>query len=130
MTRDVEHTAAVLRHMAAQESKRESRRKRRQVQHKQPRATARERLSPEVRDVLLALPRVGPTRADALTTHLDSLGDLAQLELRDLLKIPGIGPDTAARIYETVRGTRADCANIFARGERHPDDERRSEIGA
>lgn len=107
-TRDVGDTARVLRHMAAQESKRASRRRQRagRAAERSDGATSNmpHSLPPEAVDILLALPRVGPTRAAALATRLQSVGDLARLGIRDLLSIPGIGPDTAARIFDTMRG--------------------------
>ena len=107
MTRDLEHTAVVLRHMAAQESKREARRRRRELAQRGPSRGGKQpkaRLSPEAIEVLRAMPGVGPTRAEALGAYLPSLGDLARLGVRDLLAVPGIGPDTAARIVDMLRG--------------------------
>jgi Fanconi anemia group M protein len=108
-TRDLEHTAVVLRHMAAQETKRDSRRRRRAPSEVSEHKSARSpRLSAAATDVLCALPGVGRSRAEALALHLfpegGSLSDLAQLGVRDLMAVPGIGPDTAARIVDTMRG--------------------------
>ena len=110
-TCDVRHTAKVLLHMAAQESKREARRRRRESRVCRGRdcgvpATGHRpsQLPPEAFEVLLALPRVGPTRASALAARLERLGDLARLGIRDLLRIRGIGPDTAAQIFDAIQG--------------------------
>ena len=107
-TDNVEHTAAVVRHMAAQESRRTSRQRRRKARGEPSRDKAssnrNESLPPEALDVLLALPQVGPTRAAALAARLNSLRDLSNLNIRDLMGINGIGPDTAARIVDTIHG--------------------------
>ena len=105
MTRDLEHTATVVRHMAAQESKRDSRRRRRARLSASGRESRspQHRLPPEAIEVLCAMPGVGRTRAEALAVHVHSLRELAQLGVRDLLAVPGIGPDTAARIVDTLR---------------------------
>ncbi len=106
-TRDKRETATLIRHMAAQESRRAARRRRRtRIGSRRPRCAAKLAggLPPEAIEVLLAVPRVGHTRAAALAAHLQSLDDLPRLGIRDLLAIPGIGPDTAARIVDTLRG--------------------------
>ena len=105
-TRDLGETAGLLQHMAAQESRRESRRRRTRAREQPQKASHQgpRRLGPDAFELLLALPRVGPTRAAALAARLESFGDIAGLGIRDLLRVPGIGPDTAARIIDTVRG--------------------------
>ncbi len=110
-TRDIRETATLIRHMAAQESRRAARRRRRtRIGSRRPRCGAKlaGALPPEAIEVLLALPRVGHTRASALAAHLQSLDDLTRLGIRDLLAIPGIGPDTAARIIDTLHGQGCD----------------------
>ena len=105
-TRNLKETAVLLRHMAAQETRRESRRQRRArlaARHHPPQG-----LPPSAIEVLCALPGVGRTRAEALGGHVASLHEFSQLSLRDLLAIPGIGPDTAARIMDTLHGHQRD----------------------
>ncbi len=116
-TLDVEGTARLLRHMAAQESKRAARRRRwggQGIQASGPPATPAP-LRPQplpfgAFDVLLALPQVGPTRAKALAARIGGLGDLAKLGVRDLMDVPGIGADTAARIVDALRAGEAGRA--------------------
>jgi Fanconi anemia group M protein len=110
MTRDLEDTARLVRHMAAQESKRESRRLRRARSSRSTREAdlSRFRLAPDAIEVLCAMPGVGRARAEALATHVKSLRDLAQLGVHDLMAVPGIGPDTAARIVDVLREHRRE----------------------
>jgi Fanconi anemia group M protein len=104
-TRDVGHSAQVVRHIAAQEARRDSRRRRRnQVSQVKQETKGSHKWAPEAIEILEKFPGVGHTRAAALATHTPSLNDLARLGMRDLIAIPGIGPDTAARIHDVLRG--------------------------
>ena len=103
-TTDVGHTARVVRHIAAQEARREARRRRKsQAREVERKAKASHEWSPEAIEILEKFPGVGHTRAAALAAHVPSLSELARLGMRDLLAIPGIGPDTAARIHDALR---------------------------
>lgn len=122
-TADLEETARLLRHTAAQEARREARCRRRMQWPRRPAAggptVAPRRLPPEAFEVLLSLPQVGPARAGALARQLGCLGDLADLGVRDLLRVPGIGPDTAARIIDTLHGRAQSPTGPSGRRE-HP----------
>jgi Fanconi anemia group M protein len=115
-TGSVVESASYVRHMAAQEARREARRRRNLVRTKQDTGQAdrpgRRRLSPEAFEALLSLPGVGLERARAIAEHAGSLGDLCRLGFRDLLSVPGVGADTAARIVDGLRGgSTADPSN-------------------
>lgn len=122
-TSDLADTVSRVRHIAAQEAKRKSRRSRGSVrtrgeqrgeQRGGDERTNHRRLPPEAFDTLLALPGVGKERARAIAESVGSLSDLCRLGVRDLLRVPGVGPDTAARIVDALRGTSAEAGS--ARG--------------
>ncbi len=105
VTEDLPDTASLIRHLAAQEARRESRRRRAFERstgegHGQP----TERLPRDALNVLLELPGVGRERAFAIAEKIGSLSELSRLGVRDLMKVSGVGPETAARIVETFRG--------------------------
>jgi ERCC4-type nuclease len=107
-TRDLPDTAVWIRHLAAQEARRSSRRR---LQSRPSTDSSigdsrvpLERVAPETVEALAALPGVGRVRAVAIARHVGTLSELCRLGVRDLMAIPGIGPDTAARIVDALRG--------------------------
>ena len=115
-TSDLRETAIVIRHMAAQESKREARRRRRQGTHAlEPKAeeksttkhSGRRQPLPETIEILCAVEGIGRARAEALARHVQGVAELAKLGVGDLLAVPGIGPHTAARIVDVLREHRS-----------------------
>jgi excinuclease ABC subunit C len=55
------------------------------------------------RSVLEDVPGVGKKRAAHLLTHFGSVQNIASLEPEELTALPGIGPEMARRIIETLR---------------------------
>lgn len=116
-TGSTHETAGCLVHALQQEAKRARKRLRwRQARRAEAEARCAElearpalppapkpQVPPDVLALLEALPEVGETRALALATSLGSLADVAQADLRRLLEVPGIGPQTAIGIYQTLR---------------------------
>lgn len=108
-TSSLVETASCVRHIAAQEARREARRRRNAVTStpvaRGSKSRSHRRLPPEAFNALLALPGVGLERARAIANHVGSMSDLCRLGIRDLLSVPGVGPDTAARIVDALRGS-------------------------
>ncbi len=55
------------------------------------------------RSILEEIPGVGKKRAALLLTRFGSVQKIASLGLEELMALPGIGPETARRIIETLR---------------------------
>ena len=113
-TRDIADTVSCIRHISAQESKREARSRRLRTRAGQtgsaptgnaPGQNEPLRFSPETFEALLALPGLGKERAHSIASTIGSLSELCRLGVRDLMRVPGIGPDTAARILDSLRGS-------------------------
>lgn len=111
-TGSTHETAACLVHALQQEAKRARKRLRRREAPAAEASRARPPTPPslppaepppEVLALLAALPDVGRTRARAIAASLGSFANLASADLRRLLEIPGIGPQTAISIYEALR---------------------------
>lgn len=105
-TQDLVDTASCIRHMAAQEARRQTRRRHTAAP---PMAGAgqgprRRPICPETLDLILEIPNVGRERALAIAQRVGSVRELCQLGIRDLLSVPGIRPETAASIVDTLRG--------------------------
>lgn len=111
-TRDLDDTAATIRHLAAQESRRVARRVARRGSpsavtcRSQAPNPSRGSVEPasdrRVMSLLAALPGVGAVRARSLVTHVGGLAQIASLSVRELIRVPGIGTDTALRIHEVL----------------------------
>jgi len=114
-TADLAETAVVIRHIAAQEARRRPSRPRppsdaspssavKPADGVADPATGRARSSPQTYEVLLALPGVGKHRARSIAHAVGSVRKLSELSVRELMRIPGVGPDTAARIVDALAG--------------------------
>jgi ERCC4-type nuclease len=107
-TGDVEETAVMVRHAAAQETKRENERLRREERYRKRAGRGIAAKPPsfpaETLRIFETLPGVGKHRARLLAERVGTVSDLAAIRVQDLLRVPGIGPDTAAKIADALQG--------------------------
>jgi len=97
-TRDAEDSAMLIHTLAKREQSDEPR------EIKLHGKKASQMLSEQQEYIVSAISEIGPKAAKTLLQHFGSVENVMKAEYEELIKVPKIGPKTAARIREVVSG--------------------------